>query len=200
MKKEAWQGCQKFRWEKFGKKCEKIGVEKTVDKWLEEVKSVENFRGKCCICNYETTWTNHYDGPIRNIKQQLEHIYYTLFCRCIAICQQPPVQLCWAKTIFLCQIISIFWIFFIQFYSAGHILSTAEVPNCTPTLISGRYLHILCTPIWILCLLSSYFCLRIVLQSLSLFQCSSQWLLKSFLLVNFHYFANFNKKSVLLSL
>jgi hypothetical protein len=175
-------------------------VEKTVDKWLEEVKSVENFRGKCCICNYETTWTNHYDGPIRNIKQQLEHIYYTLFCRCIAICQQPPVQLCWAKTIFLCQIISIFWIFFIQFYSAGHILSTAEVPNCTPTLISGRYLHILCTPIWILCLLSSYFCLRIVLQSLSLFQCSSQWLLKSFLLVNFHYFANFNKKSVLLSL
>jgi len=32
VKKKAWQGCQKFRWEKFGKKCEKIGVEKTVDK------------------------------------------------------------------------------------------------------------------------------------------------------------------------
>ncbi len=33
-----------------------------------------------------------------------------------------------------CSEISIFWIFFIQFYSAGHILSTAEVPNFTPTL------------------------------------------------------------------
>jgi hypothetical protein len=32
VKKEARQGCQKVRWEKFGKKCEKIGVEKTVDK------------------------------------------------------------------------------------------------------------------------------------------------------------------------
>jgi hypothetical protein len=96
------------------KNVEKIGVKKNVDKWLGEVKSVEN----CCICSCETTWTNHYDGPIRNIKQQLEHIYYTLFYRCTAICQPPqPVQLCWAKTTFLSQI-SIFWIFFIQFYWA----------------------------------------------------------------------------------
>ncbi len=107
---------------------------------LERWKASKIFVENCYICSCETTWTNHYDGPIRNIKQQLEHIYYTLFCRCIAICQPPQtVQLCWAKTIFLSQIISIFWILFIQFYSAGHILSTAEVPNFTPTLISGRY-------------------------------------------------------------
>jgi hypothetical protein len=27
----------------------------------------------------QTTWTNHYDGPIRNTKQQLDHIYYNPF-------------------------------------------------------------------------------------------------------------------------
>jgi hypothetical protein len=26
--------------------------------------------------------TNHYDEPIRNTEQQVDHIYYTLFCRC----------------------------------------------------------------------------------------------------------------------
>jgi hypothetical protein len=109
------------------KNVEKSGVKKKVDKWLGEVKSVEN----CCICSCETTWTNHYDGPIRNIKQQLEHIYYTLFCRCTAICQPPqPVQLCWAKTIFVSQI-SIFWIFFIQFYFAGSHTEQGRSPCLT---------------------------------------------------------------------
>jgi hypothetical protein len=27
---------------------------------------------------YQTTWTNHYDWPIRNRDQQPQHIYYTL--------------------------------------------------------------------------------------------------------------------------
>jgi len=27
----------------------------------------------------QTTWTNHYDEPIRNTEQQLDHIYYTVF-------------------------------------------------------------------------------------------------------------------------
>jgi len=29
--------------------------------------------------NKQTTWTNHYDRPIRNTEQQLDHISYTLF-------------------------------------------------------------------------------------------------------------------------
>ncbi len=28
---------------------------------------------------------NHYDGPMRNTEQHLDHIYYTLFCRCTAL-------------------------------------------------------------------------------------------------------------------
>ncbi len=107
------------------------------------------------------------------------------------------MQLCWAKTIFLSQI-SIFWIFFIQFSSAGHILSTAEVPNYTPTLISGRYFR--------LCVHQYGFCACWVLtfvwelyyRAFHDFSVQASGFLKSFLLVNFHYFANFNAKSVLL--
>ncbi len=150
----------------------------------------------CCICSCETTWTNHYDGPIRNIKQQLEHIYYTLFCRCVqTLCPLPATTTC---AIILRQNHFPDPNQHILDFLHPILLSKAEVPNFTPSLISGRYLHILCTPIWILCLLSSYFYLIIVSWSLSLFQCSSQWLLKSFLLVNFHYIANFNEESVLL--
>jgi hypothetical protein len=62
---------------------EKIGVEKTWINDLERWKAWKIFVENCCICSCETTCTNHYDGPIRNIKQRLEHNYYTLFCRCI---------------------------------------------------------------------------------------------------------------------
>ncbi len=35
------------------------------------------------------TWTNHYDGPIRN---SLDHIYYTPFCRCRALLRHSPAM------------------------------------------------------------------------------------------------------------
>jgi hypothetical protein len=57
---------------------------------------------------------NHYDGPIRNTEQKLDHIYYTLFCKCTA---RQGAQLRGAKTIFLSQT-GICWIFFIQFNCA----------------------------------------------------------------------------------
>jgi hypothetical protein len=68
---------------------------------------------------------NHYDGPIRNTEQQLDHIYYTLFfsagaqCCCIIYQLQQSAQLCEAKTIFLSQT-GILWMkISIQFYFAG---------------------------------------------------------------------------------
>jgi len=57
----------------------------------------------------QTTWTNHYDGPIRNTEQQLDHNYYTLFLQvhsaAAAACTSHGnlIQLCSAKTIFLSQ-------------------------------------------------------------------------------------------------
>jgi hypothetical protein len=33
----------------------------------------------------KTTWTNQYDGPIRNTEQQSGHIYYTLFLQVYSI-------------------------------------------------------------------------------------------------------------------
>ncbi len=80
-------------------------------------------------------------SQIRNTVQRLDHIYYTLFCRCIALLRfvssmvkhflpamAARTQLCEAKTIFLSQT-SILWIFFINFYCArtstrGDALST----------------------------------------------------------------------------
>ncbi len=38
--------------------------------------------------NSKTAWTNHYDGPIRNTEQQLDHIYYTLLCMCTPLQQR----------------------------------------------------------------------------------------------------------------
>jgi hypothetical protein len=38
--------------------------------------------------NSKTAWTNHYDEPIRNTEQQLDHIYYTLFCMCTPLQQR----------------------------------------------------------------------------------------------------------------
>jgi len=40
-------------------------------------------------------WTNHYDGPIRNTEQQLDHIYYTLLFKCTALlCALPTMATC----------------------------------------------------------------------------------------------------------
>jgi hypothetical protein len=47
---------------------------------------------------------NYYDRPIRNTEQQLDHIYYTLFHRCLnsSCCgfSPQPWKLCGAKTLF----------------------------------------------------------------------------------------------------
>jgi hypothetical protein len=53
--------------------------------------------GRLLIEN-QTTWTNYYDGQVRNIEQQSDHIYYTLFMHVHTelLCALPlqPVQLC----------------------------------------------------------------------------------------------------------
>jgi len=43
----------------------------------------------------QTTWTNHHDEPIRNTEKQLDHIYYTLLCKCtpLLLCLLRPRQL-----------------------------------------------------------------------------------------------------------
>jgi hypothetical protein len=35
---------------------------------------------------------NHYDGPMKNTQQQLDHIYYTLSCRCAALLRLSPAM------------------------------------------------------------------------------------------------------------
>ncbi len=44
--------------------------------------------------NSQTTWINHYDGPIRNTEQQSDHIFYTLFCRCTELLPSPFTSHC----------------------------------------------------------------------------------------------------------
>jgi len=71
---------------------------------------------------------NHYDGPIRNTEQQLDHISYTLFSRCNAAAAPFTSHGYMRKNAkpkpFSSQT-DINWIFFIEFYSADHIPSTA---------------------------------------------------------------------------
>jgi len=102
---------------------------------------------RCGTTNSEPPGANHYDMPIRNTEQQSDHIYYTLLWRCTALLR------IWQATrnfaIMLSQnnfseLNQHILPFFIKFYCADHIWSTAgdalrreQMVKCDPIVLSN---------------------------------------------------------------
>ncbi len=94
--------------------------------------------GHCLLPHQQTTWNNHYDWPIKNREQKLDHIYNTLLLQVFWFCcafHQPEqiVYKCRAKLSQISMFRHFFWRCFYPIFVMSQL-----VPSHIPNLYFSR--------------------------------------------------------------